>query len=89
MLRKKVVRAFIDYTDPWNKEFHNAIEEKVHQAYRQTFPDPESHNAEERDERIKNMREFYYARMTNTAVILLATFSVMVALIALLVSIFA
>lgn len=88
MLKTRVIRAFIDFTDSWNKEFHNAIEEKVHQAYQQLFPNPESHNPEERDERIKNMREFYYARMTNTAVILLATLSIVVALIALLVSIF-
>ncbi|WP_413503685.1 hypothetical protein [Serratia grimesii] len=88
MLKTRVIRAFVDFTDSWNKEFHNAIEEKVLQAYRQLFPNLESHTPEERDERIKNMREFYYARMTNTAVLLLATFSVLVALIALLVSIF-
>jgi hypothetical protein len=87
MLKQKIVRAFINFTNSWNKEFHNAIEEKVQQEYREQFT-PGSEPLDKMEERIKDMREFYYSRMTNTAVILLATLSIVVALIALLASIF-
>ncbi|MFP3506915.1 hypothetical protein [Burkholderia sp. SIMBA_062] len=39
MGKRKLVRWFVDWTDSWNHEFHEAIEAKIHGEYKKMFPD--------------------------------------------------
>ena len=82
------MRWWVDWTDGWNHEFHNAIEMKVLAGYQDAFPD--AHDAfEEADKKIREMRVFYYQRMVATSTLLIAGISVVVALLALAVAAFA
>lgn len=91
MDKKCIVRSFVEWTDGWNREFHQAIEGKVQAEYSRLFPNSEGGivDLEQMDRRMLQMREFYYARMTNTAMLLVAVSSTLVSLCALVVSIVA
>ncbi|ACB65898.1 hypothetical protein [Burkholderia ambifaria] len=91
MDKKRIVRRFVDWTDGWNREFHQAIEAKVQAEYSRMYSNPEGGKValEQMDSRMRQMREFYYARMTNTAMLLVAVSSALVSLCALVVSIIA
>lgn len=85
MNKRQLVSWFVDWTDGWNHEFHNAIERKVMAGYKQYFPDGHE-NLEETDQRIKDMRTFYYGRMVATSTLLITGISGVVALLALIVA---
>lgn len=85
MNKRQLVSWFVDWTDRWNHEFHNAIEKKVAAAHRQYFPDGHK-TPEETEQRITEMRTFYYGRMVATSTLLIAGISVVVALLALIVA---
>lgn len=61
---------------------HHEIEHRVIEAHKRLF----SEGSPNRDETIKQMREFYYSRMIATANLLVATGAILLALAALLVS---
>ncbi|KWN65979.1 hypothetical protein [Burkholderia stagnalis] len=85
--KRRLVRLFVDWTDAWNKEMHDAIEAKVQAEFRSSFPNGiGGGDLEKTDQIVKRMREFYYARMSNTANLLVAVTAVVVSLVALLVS---
>lgn len=88
MIKRRMVRAIVRYLSGWNKELHQAIEEQVIDAYKNTFPNAECDSAE-KDKTIKKMREFYYQRMMNTGALFVGFMSLIVALIALIVSVIA
>lgn len=83
MSKRKLVRWFVDWTDSWNHEFHEAIEAKIHGEYKKMFPD----GAADPDETIKGMRSFYYARLTTTATLLLAVVAIAISTISVVLSI--
>jgi hypothetical protein len=83
-MKRKLAQAFVRFTDGWNKEFHEAIEANVREGFKQTFQNID--DIDKVDEIMKRMREFYYQRMMNTAMLLIAAASVMVALASLIVS---
>lgn len=85
MLKRKLVRALLNWTGEWNSEIHHAIEAQVQEEYRRMFPD----GAKDVDETIANMRNFYYGRISNTANLLVGILAVLVALVALIVSVIA
>ncbi|MGQ8705426.1 hypothetical protein ACUTSW_05395 [Serratia sp. TSA_198.1] len=90
--RKILVQHFVDFTDGWNKEFHEAIENNIFNEYQKKFPiikgmEYTEEQLSERKKTIEKMREFYYQRMIQTATLLLASISIIVALIALILSI--
>ncbi|WP_434716348.1 hypothetical protein [Paraburkholderia sp. A3RO-2L] len=78
----------MNWTDGWNREFHDAIEAKVQAEFRAQFPKG-LRNEEDTEPMIERMRGFYYARMTNTAMLLVAVSSTLVSFCALVVSIIA
>lgn len=39
MYKRRLVRWSVNWTDSWNREFHEAIEAKVHAEFRQLFPE--------------------------------------------------
>ncbi|KVD07868.1 hypothetical protein WM04_12260 [Burkholderia ubonensis] len=88
MYKRRIVRWFVAWTDSWNREIHEAIEAKVHAEFRAQFPQG-LRNEEDTEPMIERMRSFYYARMTNTATLLVAVSSVLVSFCALAVSIVA
>lgn len=88
MHKKRIVRWFVDWTDGWNRELHEAIEANVHEEFRKMFPQG-LQNREESGPMIERMRSFYYARMMNSATLLVAVSSALVSLCALVVSIVA
>ncbi|MGF6575098.1 hypothetical protein ABH945_007227 [Paraburkholderia sp. GAS333] len=88
MDKRRVVQWFVDWTDGWNSEFHRAIQSKVHAEFKTQFPNG-LRNEEDIEPWIRKMSDFYYARMTNTAMLLVAGASVAVSLCALVVSIVA
>jgi len=77
------VRWFVDWTDSWNHELHEAIEAKIQIEYKRQFPD----GAVDPDTTIKAMRGFYYARMTTTATLLLAALAIAISTISVVVAI--
>ncbi len=82
MFKRRLVRWFVDWTDSWNREFHEAIEVKVHAEFRRQFPD----GAKDTEAMIEKMRNFYYARMTNTSTLLVAITAVVIAVLGVTVS---
>lgn len=87
-LRRRLVSIFLDWTDGWNSEIHDAIERKVLIEFKRTFPDGITETSD-RGKIIADMRAFYYARMTNTAMILIAAIAFLVAVASLIVSVIA
>nr|WP_315595530.1 hypothetical protein [uncultured Cupriavidus sp.] len=87
MMKRKLVRAFVRWSDGWNREFHEAIEAKVHAEYKNSFP--ADRDIEEVAKTIEGMRSFYYSRMSATAGLLVAIVSLVVSLASLLVSLIA
>lgn len=87
-IKQKIVNAFVDFTHEWNLAMHNAIERKVFEGYKNTYPNGMK-SPEETEEKIESMRTFYYQRMMNTASLLLTAVSLTVALVALIVAIIA
>jgi hypothetical protein len=81
MFKRRLVR-FVDWTDSWNREFHEAIEAKVQAEFRKLFP----HGARDTDAMIEKMRGFYYARMTNTSTLLVAILALVIAVLGIAVS---
>lgn len=82
MYKRRLVRWFVDWTDSWNREFHEAIEAKIQAEYSRLFPN----GAADPDATIKQMHNFYYARMTNTSTLLVAVLALTVSVIAVIVS---
>lgn len=91
MDKKRIVRSFVEWTDGWNREIHQAIEGKVQAEYSRMYSNPNGGplDLEQMDSRMRQMREFYYARMMNSAMLLVAVSSALVSLCALVVSIVA
>jgi len=87
--QKKLARWFVDWTDGWNRELHEAIEAKVRAAYSSMYSNPEGGKVdlEQMDKRMREMRDFYYARMTNTSMLLVAFAALVVSVLAMVVSI--
>ena len=85
-LKRKLVRLVVDSVDSWNKEVHQALEEKVSAAYKQHFPQYEA-SLKEKNERMNDMRSYYKAGMTTTASLLVAAVALFIAVIALLVAV--
>ncbi|WP_431020828.1 hypothetical protein ACQ4K0_32135 [Burkholderia cepacia] len=87
--QKKLARWFVEWTDGWNREVHEAIEAKIRAAYSSMYSDPEGGKVdlEQMDKRMREMRDFYYARMTNTSMLLVAIVALAVSVLALVVSI--
>lgn len=84
-IKQKIVDVFVNYTHEWNMAMHNAIERKVFEGYHALHP----HGLKDCDaveKYIDNMRAFYYQRMINTATMLLAGASLLVASVALIVA---
>ncbi len=88
MNKRRIVRWFVDWTDSWNREFHQAIETKVLAEFSAQFPKG-LRNEEDTEPMIEKMRSFYYARMTNSAMLLVAVAATLVSFFALVVSIIA
>lgn len=88
MNKRRLVRWFINQTDSWNREFHEAIESNVQSNFRDMFPSG-MQNREEMGPMIEKMRSFYYARMMNTAMLLVALSSMLVSICALVVAVVA
>lgn len=85
--KNTVVRALLRWVDGWNKEIHSAIEANVFSEHNKMFPG--GSDGEKIETRINDMRTFYYARLTNTANLLVACVAVLVSIVALFVSIVA
>lgn len=85
MVKRKLVRALLNWTGEWHSEIHNAIEAKVFEEYQRMFPA----GAKDPGEMLGNMRNFYYGRVSNTANLLVGILAVLVAFIALIVSVIA
>ncbi|WP_020381337.1 hypothetical protein [Burkholderia gladioli] len=88
MSKKKMARKFVDWTDSWNRELHEAIEAKIQAAYSSMYSNSvgDKIDLEARETRLREMREFYYARMNNTSTLLVAVASLAVSAAALVVS---
>ncbi|CAB3802713.1 hypothetical protein LMG28614_05679 [Paraburkholderia ultramafica] len=82
MLKRRLTRAFLDWTSEWNEEIHNAIESKVFEEYGRMFPK----GTVDADATIRGMREFYYARISNTANLAVAIVALLVAFVSLIVA---
>lgn len=88
-LKQKIVTKFVCVTHEWNSLVHKAVDDRIYRAYHDMYTE-EARNSmshEEIDERIKGMRDFYYARMSTTASLLLAVVSTIIAVIALIVAV--
>jgi hypothetical protein len=85
MTKRKLVNKFVDITDTWNKEMHQAIEKKVRDEYLKLFPEGRE-SVEDMLKTMNGMREFYYQRMMVTASLLIASTSMLVAALALIFS---
>lgn len=83
MNKKRLVRWFVNWTDSWNREFHEAIEANVQAEFRRLFPN----GAKDTEAMIVQMRNFYYARLTNTSTLLVAIAAVVVSILALVASV--
>lgn len=83
--KQKIVDWFINSTHEWNMAMHNAIERKVFEGFKETYPNGLK-NHDETNEKIESMRTFYYQRMMNTASLLLTSASMIIALVALIVA---
>lgn len=85
---KKLIRYIFNFTDSFNKEWHANIERKVIEEAKKLHSNNDM-SIEIRDEDIKKMREFYYARMSNSSNLLIAISSLFVSAVALTVAIVA
>jgi hypothetical protein len=85
--KRKIVRRLVGWTDDWNSEIHQAIEERVLAEFERAFPLRVGSDLKQRDERISEMRSFYYTRMSITASLLMAGAAFVVALVALAVTV--
>ncbi|MFJ3057160.1 hypothetical protein [Herbaspirillum sp. NPDC087042] len=81
-MKRLLIRWFVGWTDSWNQEMHREIEHRVIEAHKRHFPEISPN----REETIKQMREFYYSRMIATANLLIAAGAILLALVALIVS---
>ncbi|HIH5703226.1 TPA: hypothetical protein ACYSIB_002220 [Klebsiella variicola] len=86
-MKQKIADAFVSFTHEWNSVLHESIERKIREAYDKSFP--QADDIEHRISTEKNIREFYYQRMMNTASLLLTGVSLLMALVALIVAILA
>ena len=84
--QRTVVRGFLKFTDRWNHEIHQAIEERVLESIRQDSPATGEMDLAERQKAISERRSFYFARVCTTANLLVAAAALVVALVALVVS---
>jgi hypothetical protein len=85
VMRRRLVRAFVNWASPWNRDIHEAIEAKVFEEFNRMFPQ----GVTDTESTIDGMRTAYYARMTNTTNLLVAGASFLVSLVALLVALLA
>lgn len=81
-IKRKIVRILVDITDGWNKEIHEAIEQKIHNEYKISFHQFEDDSLEDVIERKEKMRTYYYQRMSVTATLLLSALALIAATIA-------
>lgn len=89
MFKKRCAKWFIGFTDSWNYEFHQEIEARVDAEYTWRLKqrlNPEKVSLDEMAASKKEMREFYYARMSNTASLIVSAASCVIAVVALLVA---
>ncbi|AOG24294.1 hypothetical protein BSY15_2470 [Acidovorax sp. RAC01] len=84
--RRTVVRGFLKFTDRWNHEIHQAIEERILESIRRDSPATGEMDLAEREKAIREMRSFYFTRVSATANLLVAAAALVVALVALVVS---
>lgn len=82
MGKRSIVRWFVNCTSGWNKEFHDAVEQRVKDDYRQQFTQAAFLDIAV----IRQMQESYYQRMMTTANLLIGISAVIVSFVALLVS---
>lgn len=80
-----VTRAFVAWTHGWNQALHQAIEGKVMVEYEAMFPN----GTDNPEGMLSQMRAFYYARMMNTASLLIGVSAAALAAIAVVVSVVA
>lgn len=85
MSKETIARRFVACTHGWNQAFHQAIEANVMAEYRRTYPD----GARDVEKTIGDMRTFYYARMVNTASLLVAAGALIASLASLAVALVA
>jgi hypothetical protein len=88
MYKRKLARWFVAWIDSWNRELHEEIEANIRAAYSSTYSNPEGGKVdlELMDKRMKGMRDFYYARITNTSMLLVSIVALAVSFVALVVS---
>ncbi len=79
MAKRRIVRWFVNWTDSWNREFHEAIEANVQAEFKKLFPE----GARDTEAMIEKMRSFYYVRMTNSSTLLVAILALIVSIVAL------
>lgn len=79
-----MVRIILGFVDGWNREIHQAIEERVLKEYWCSFPSDEDIDLTQRQKRTSDMRSFYYARISTTANLLIAAMAFVVAVVALI-----
>ncbi len=82
MIKRRLIAALLNWIDGWNTEIHNSVESRVQSEYRLMFRE----GAEGAGETIKNMREFYYTRITNTTNLLVGVAALLIAFVSLIVS---
>lgn len=85
---KEIISFIFKVTDSFNREWHANIERKVMEEAMWLHSDRDI-PLETREENIKKMREFYYARMSSSSSLLIATSSLFVSVVALIVAIVA
>lgn len=85
---KRFIGFIFKITDSFNREWHENIERKVMEAAKE-FHTSEELPIESREENIKKMREYYYARMSNSSNLLVAASSLFISVVALIVAILA
>lgn len=85
---KKFIKVIFNATDAFNKEWHENIEKNVIEASKQLHGNEEI-SFQEKDKNTKQMREFYYARMSNSSNLLIAIASFFISATALIIAIIA
>lgn len=79
--KRRIVRWFVDRTDSWDREFHDATEANVQAEFRNQRPD----GAPDTEVMVEKMRSFYYERMTNTSTLPVAILALIVSIVVLVV----
>lgn len=83
---KKIINIVFKITNAFNKEWHKNIEMEIIEASRE-FHQNDNIPLDKRTKNTEEMREFYYARMSNSSNLLLALSSFFISTTALIVSV--